>query len=441
MFEYKLQLGCLLVTMYFIISYIRETIDGKIDCTKLFDSLMYTAPWAIVFDGITAWTVNHMDIVPVWVNTLCHAIFLILMLVVMMIMFVYMVLQTARVDSKKTIALLYLPSIAAVLGVLLTINKLYYIEGNRTNYSMGIPVYICFASLIIHLLIIFVLLCLKIRNIKKDKLFGIFMFISIALMLLAIQIIFPEALTSSLLPVVTLVGIYITFEDPAHRKLKRYNNNMVTNFATLVENRDDNTGGHIRRTRGYVEIILNQMRKLPKYESRLSRDYIENVLNAAPLHDIGKIGTPDSILQKPGKLTSEEYEIMKQHAVCGGEIIKKTFANLDEPEYLHIAYEVARHHHEKWNGKGYPDGLKETAIPLHARVMAIADVFDAVSAKRCYRDAMPLEMCFKIIEDGAGTDFDPDLVKIFMDARQEITDYYDEDKEREIYAIWEKEVV
>ena len=154
---------------------------------------------------------------------------------------------------------------------------------------------------------------------------------------------------------------------------------------------------------------------------------MRNVVDAAPMHDIGKIATPDYILQKPGKLTDEEYAVMKQHAATGGDIIMETFANLDHPEYLRIAYEMARFHHEKWNGKGYPDGLKGTEIPLHARVMAIADVFDAISSKRCYRDPMPLEKCFAIIQDGAGTDFDPDLVELFMNARDKVVAYYSQE--------------
>ena len=166
---------------------------------------------------------------------------------------------------------------------------------------------------------------------------------------------------------------------------------MVTSFATLVENRDDSTGGHIKRTKEYVSIVIREMLKRPEYEKIMTRDYVRHVIDAAPMHDIGKISTPDRILQKPGKLDDDEYEIMKQHAARGSEIISQTFAGINDPEFLQIAYEVARYHHEKWNGRGYPDGLAGEEIPLHARIMAIADVFDAVSSKRCYRDAMPLE--------------------------------------------------
>ena len=152
----------------------------------------------------------------------------------------------------------------------------------------------------------------------------------------------------------------------------------------------------------------------------MNKDYLVNVSNAAPLHDIGKIATPDYILQKPGKLTDEEFAIMKKHAACGGEIIQDTFKNLDDADFQKIAYEVARFHHEKYNGKGYPQGLSGEQIPLHARIMAVADVFDAVSQKRCYRDAMPLDQCFSIIEKGSGTDFDPQIAKIFLDSKDEV---------------------
>lgn len=203
---------------------------------------------------------------------------------------------------------------------------------------------------------------------------------------------------------------------------------MVTAFSTLVESRDDNTGGHIIRTRKCVSIIIDEMNNMPQYMNIMSKDYIKNIISADPMHDIGKISTPDYILQKPGKLTDEEYAIMKQHSAKCGEIIKKTFADLDDPDFVEIVYEVARFHHKKWNGMGYPDKLCGTEIPLHARIMAIADVFDAVSAKRCYRDAMPIEKCFKIIEDGAGKDFDPELVRLFLNARDKVIEVYESDK-------------
>jgi len=213
-------------------------------------------------------------------------------------------------------------------------------------------------------------------------------------------------------------------EDPSYRRLEKHNAEMTSGFATLVENRDNNTGGHIKRTKEYVRMMLAEMVEMPQYKQMLTKDFVKNMINAAPLHDIGKISTPDNILQKPGKLTDEEYTIMKLHAATGGDIIKETFKGLNDAEFLDTAYQVARFHHEKWNGRGYPEGISGENIPLCARIMAVADVFDAVSAKRVYRDAMPIEKCFQIIESGAGSDFDPELVSIFLNAKDKVLEIY-----------------
>lgn len=424
MFEYKLQIGCLIIVIYLIVSYIKGTSDRKVKCNPIFDKFMYLVPWAIIFDGITAWTVNHLDIVPLWVNLLCHGLFLFFMSLTNQLTFNYMLYQTVGIKNRKWHIIVNLPGFFVILAFLLTLNKLVYIQGVRTNYSMGVPVIICYSSMFIHSLAILIIMIVRRRTLEKRKILGIFSFMIISIGVFIAQIIYPEILLSSIVPTVIIFGIYMSFEDPSFRRLQQYNADMVTGFATLVENRDDNTGGHIIRTQAYVKILLEQMEKHNRYQKILTKDYVTNVINAAPMHDIGKISTPDYILQKPGKLTAEEYEIMKKHAAQGGEIIKRTFSNIDEPEYQKITYEVARFHHEKWNGKGYPDGLKEKQIPLHSRIMAIADVFDAVSAKRCYRDAMPLETCFKIIEEGRGQDFDPDLVDLFLEAKDEVIEMH-----------------
>lgn len=206
----------------------------------------------------------------------------------------------------------------------------------------------------------------------------------------------------------------------AVEQLSRYHKEMVMGFATLVENKDGSTGGHIKRTSMYVKLLAEELRNRNCYKEVLTEEYVNNLCKAAPMHDIGKIAVPDAILQKPGKLTQEEFERMKEHAACGGKIIKETFGHLGNEEYTQLAYEVARFHHEKWNGKGYPEGLKRYEIPLCARIMAIADVFDAVSEKRCYRDALPLEQCFEIILEGSGQDFDPMLVEVFLSIKDKI---------------------
>ena len=203
-------------------------------------------------------------------------------------------------------------------------------------------------------------------------------------------------------------------------KLNHFHKEMVMGFATLVENKDGSTGGHIKRTTTYVKLLAEELRNRGIYQEELTDEYLENLYKAAPMHDIGKIAIPDVVLQKPGRLTEEEFRIIQEHTLRGGEIIKETFGHLENEQYTQMAYEVARHHHEKWNGKGYPDGLKRKEIPLCARIMAIADVFDAVSEKRCYRDAMPLEQCFEIIADGSGQAFEPLLAEVFLDIREKI---------------------
>jgi len=272
----------------------------------------------------------------------------------------------------------------------------------------------------LHFLFILGILMVKHSTIEKRRVLGLAMLMLVIFVLVFMQCLLPEILISALLPVVAILGIYISFENPAIERLHRYNNDVMTGFSALVENRDNNTGGHIKRTQVYVGYILDEMKYDRRYHRILTKDYYNNVYSAAPLHDLGKISIPDAILTKPGKLSDDEYEIMKTHTVKGGDIILSTFSDLDDTEYLQIAYDVARHHHEKWDGTGYPDGLKGEEIPLHARIMAIADVFDATSSDRCYRDAMPVDDCFEIIKAGSGTAFDPNLVDKFLKARPEI---------------------
>lgn len=418
----KLQIGCLVVVLYIIVTYIGETRDRKISCNKLFDILMLVVPWAVFFDGLTAWTVNHLDFVPPRVNMLAHLLFFVFMDLTVIVTAVYMYNQTVGLSKQKyrRDMLLAIPGILSLVLIFVGISKIRYVHGVNTNYSMGFSVYACYGSVLLHYGFILFLLITRHHYLPKQKKIGIFSFIAICGVFLTLQIIFPEILMTSVLPTILLLGIYIYFENPFIQKLTTYNSKMVEGFATLIESRDNSTGGHVKRTQAYVNLMLHRMRHNEKYSSMINKDYLVDVRAAAPLHDIGKIATPDEILQKPGKLTDEEYAIMKQHAASGGEIINHIFGELDDAEFQKVVYEVARYHHEKYNGKGYPDGLSGNDIPLHARVMAIADVFDAVSQKRCYRDAMPVEQCFDIIEKGAGQDFDPDLVEIFLDAKEDI---------------------
>lgn len=204
------------------------------------------------------------------------------------------------------------------------------------------------------------------------------------------------------------------------RELVDIQQEVIISMANLIEGRDDNTGGHIKRTSQYVELVAKALKEEDIFTEILKGEYIENLCKAAPLHDIGKICISDAILKKPGKLTREEFDIMKQHAKKGGQVIRSTMSKIEKKEFIDIAFDIATYHHEKWDGQGYPEGLKGEAIPLSARIMAIADVFDALISKRCYKEAMSIEKAFRIIEESNGTHFDPRIVKVFINLRKEI---------------------
>jgi len=186
-------------------------------------------------------------------------------------------------------------------------------------------------------------------------------------------------------------------------------------LAHLAEIRDPETGNHILRTQGYVRLIASRLIDHPRFAATLSERYIELLARSAPLHDIGKVGVPDYILQKPGKLTPDEWAIMKTHARLGAEAIELAELDIDEPvEFLALAKEITRWHHEKWDGSGYPDGLAGDAIPLSARLMALADVFDALISRRVYKPPMPFAVARDIIAAERGRQFDPDVTDAFL---------------------------
>ena len=203
-------------------------------------------------------------------------------------------------------------------------------------------------------------------------------------------------------------------------KMIALQNDIIIGVANIIENRDGDTGEHVKRTSQYVEILANEAMKRGLYPKILTQHYVELLIKAAPMHDIGKIAVPDSILQKPGRLTNEEFEVIKNHAPEGGRIIKEVMGKIEEKEYVDIAYDVATSHHEKWNGAGYPHGLAGENIPLCARIMALADVFDALVSKRCYKEPMSYDKAFGLIEEEKGTHFDPELAQIFIELREEI---------------------
>ena len=189
----------------------------------------------------------------------------------------------------------------------------------------------------------------------------------------------------------------------------------IFTMASLAETRDNETGNHIRRTQHYVKALAEQLRSHPRFATVLTPRYIELLFKSAPLHDIGKVGIPDRILLKPGRLTPEEFEVMKSHAALGCVAIEEAEHKLGvHVEFLTLAKEIAQSHHEKWNGEGYPDRLSGDAIPLSARLMAVADVYDALISRRVYKPALPHAVAAATIAQGRGEHFDPDIVDAFF---------------------------
>ena len=215
--------------------------------------------------------------------------------------------------------------------------------------------------------------------------------------------------------------LYIEEIQHKSEQLTKLQNGLIMVLADMVESRDQCTGDHVFKTAAYTEIILCQMLKEGIYSDQLTEEYIAEVVNSAPLHDVGKITVSDVILNKPGRLTDEEFRIMQSHTVEGGKIIDKAMAIVDEDsDYLTEAKNLALYHHEKWNGKGYPAGLKGEEIPLSARVMAVADVFDALVSRRSYKEPFTIEKALSIIREDAGTHFDPLVAQAFLDAEDEV---------------------
>ena len=188
---------------------------------------------------------------------------------------------------------------------------------------------------------------------------------------------------------------------------------IIITMANLIESRDGTTGEHVRRTSKYVDFFVKKLIENGVYEKELNKELVKYINKATPLHDIGKITVSDVILQKPGRFTDEEYTIMKEHARAGRELIQENISQVVDSKFVEVASNIAAYHHEKWNGKGYPEGLKGEEIPLCARIVAIADVFDALMAKRQYKEAMSAQEAMAIMKRDRGESFEPILLDVF----------------------------
>ena len=210
--------------------------------------------------------------------------------------------------------------------------------------------------------------------------------------------------------------------DLKTKHIVEMHDNLILSMATMVERRDNSTGGHIRRTSDVVSILVDEIKK--DNELHLSDSFCKDLIKAAPMHDLGKIAVDDAILRKPGRFTPEEFEIMKTHAAEGGRIVHEILRATDDEDFKILAENVAHYHHERWDGSGYPEGLRGEEIPIEARIMAIADVYDALVSKRVYKERMSFEQADSIIMDGMGKHFDKRLEKYYVAARPKLEEYY-----------------
>jgi putative two-component system response regulator len=221
--------------------------------------------------------------------------------------------------------------------------------------------------------------------------------------------------------------LQMSLEDQVKKQVKEITElqmGMIFGLAKLAEARDNDTGKHLERIRILCELIAKELHKKAEYNCHVTEDYCERIFYASPLHDIGKVGIPDRILLKPAKLTPEEFEIMKTHTLIGAKTLQEVKTRFPKNEFIEMGIKIARSHHEKWNGQGYPDGLSGTKIPLSARIMAIVDVYDAVRSKRVYKSPVSHQETCKIIFEGSGSHFDPALIEVFSQMQNKFNDVW-----------------
>ena len=201
-------------------------------------------------------------------------------------------------------------------------------------------------------------------------------------------------------------------------------NKIVAGMANMIENRDNNTGGHVKRTSDIIKILVAEIRRQGIMD--IDDAFADDIMRAAPMHDLGKIIVENSILNKPGKLTDEEYEIMKMHSTKSGEMVMILLDGVEEEHFVKVAFNVARFHHERWDGRGYPEGLVGSMTPIEARIMAVVDVYDALVSKRAYKEPFSFEKATQIMCEGMGTQFDPNMKAPFLGCKAQLEAYYTE---------------
>ena len=278
--------------------------------------------------------------------------------------------------------------------------------------------------------IVFLIVCLVIvgRRFKRRDLFTIIMVFVVmvaAILPLILFKVYTDYLGIGLCASLCYIYYNDLIQEDKHeqlvanqQKMQEMQAHTISGMANLIESRDLETGEHVARTSQYVKTLAEYARRDGVYADAIDDRFISALYMMAPMHDIGKIVVPDHILKKPGRLTAEEFEVIKRHASEGGRVVREVLGGVTDEDYVSLASDVATYHHERWNGAGYPAGLAGEDIPLSARIMAIADVYDALISRRCYKKPMSKESAFEIIRQESGTHFDPRLAAVFLNHRE-----------------------
>ena len=327
--------------------------------------------------------------------------------------------------------------ISLILHILFATHSIAVIIGSATNfpfffdennmYHRGVGYNLYNVIPVVMLVLGMVILIIYGKNINNRVRISFWTYLVAPVIAIIIQsfsygiqyIIFATTASSVFMYFVILKNQTETYEKQT-KSISHMQNGLIMVLADLVESRDKCTGDHIKKTAEYARVIMNQLKKDGVYANELTDEYIEDVVRSAPLHDIGKIHISDTILNKPGKLSEEEFEIMKTHTIYGREIMENAISTVKGENYLKEARNMAAYHHERWDGKGYPEGLHGEVIPLSARIMAVADVFDALTSPRVYKPAFSLEKALESLKEESGKQFDPKCVEVFIDSLTDI---------------------
>ncbi|MBP3610005.1 MAG: HD domain-containing protein [Lachnospiraceae bacterium] len=318
--------------------------------------------------------------------------------------------------------------------VLVNTGAVFYVDGNGT-YHRGDYYVIYISSYVISLLYLISIFYFISRRFRNRNLFILIASLVVIFAGILPSVMEREIKTAFLGMTFMAIILYNYFEDltqqdiandlaAQNERIKALQAGMIIGIANLIESRDSSTGTHVKNTSNYVSMLAHAAKEAGIYPDIIDENFIQRMISAAPLHDIGKISVPDHILQKPGKLTEEEFEIMKTHTTEGGKMIYQVIEDTSDEEFIKVAYDVAAYHHEKWNGNGYPVGLAGEDIPVSARIMAIADVYDALTMERVYKKPFPVEKALSIIETDAGSHFDPVLAPLFVEMMRKKLNIY-----------------